>query len=284
MSALAKLAPVNGPLVEREKFKAEGFVLAKGVIDAGLLESLLYEMDELFVLQLRRLELTATPGGTREALHANARRLLAADVEAYLATTRLTRSLPSALALMISEPILRIARELGLESPVASTEMSSHIASDGLKIPGRRPPRTPRQDWRFRQGSLDAIAFWVPLTPISVRSHPLEVVPRSHLLGLLPTNEHLAIDDPRITEEMFAPLPMQRGDLVVYSAFLVHRISEKGDGALRIALGAGFDNAADPTWARRSNPAPERRAPADPAAAWVPSRADLRAVFPTALD
>lgn len=288
MTALVRLKTTAGPLVDVEKFKAEGFVTARGVIDVGLLESLLAEMDELFVIQLRRLGLTATPGGTREAFHANAQRLLAADVQAYISTARLTQMLPSAHALMISEPILRIAQELGIEVPVISTRVSNHIMSDSLKIPGGYHKSPPHQDWRSIQGSLDSIVLWVPLTPVTVRSHPLEVVPRSHLMGLLPTEDHImtqAVSDPRITDEMYAPLPMQRGDVVAFSTFLVHRTGEKGDGNVRLAFSGRFNNAAEATYAEHAYPTPYKYSyQTDLIHENFPTAADLRTVFPAARD
>jgi hypothetical protein len=42
---------------------------------------------------------------------------------------------------------------------------------------------------------------------------------------------------------------MQPGDLVVLSRFLVHRLGERGDGSLRAAISAQFNNAADPAFA-----------------------------------
>jgi hypothetical protein len=133
MGALARLRPVNGPLVDRDKYRAEGFVVAKGVIDVGLLESLIHEMD---ILQLRRLALASTPGGTREALHANAQRLLAADAPAYLATARLTQSLPSARALMISEPIPPHCTQRRLRQ-----RRGAKLGGAGVSDTGRPAPR-----------------------------------------------------------------------------------------------------------------------------------------------
>jgi len=241
MSAVLQFRTSAAPIVDREKFETQGFVTARGVIDCGLLESLLAEMDELFAIQLRRLGLSHTSGGSAQAFHINARKLLAADVPSFVAAATLCERLPATRELMSSDTVLRIARELGLSLPVFAAPVRTHIISDGLKIPGRPNKSSAHQDAQGNPGSADGVTLWAPLTAVSIRTHPLEVAPRSHQNGL--------IDPNTIDEEAFVPLPMQPGDVVVLSRFLVHRTGERGDGSLRVAISSEFNNAADPPFA-----------------------------------
>lgn len=286
MTAAAKLEPAAAPDIDVERFKAEGYLVCKRALDPAPLAALVAEMDELFVIQLRRLGLPAEPGGTREAFHANAQTLLRADIPTYISTARLTQMLPSAHRLMISEPIMAIARGLGIETPVISTRVSNHIMSDALKIPGGYHKSPPHQDWRSIQGSLDSLVFWVPLTPVGLRSHPLEVAPRSHLWGLLPTETHImtpAVSDPRVPDDAYVSLPMQVGDVVAFSTFLVHRTGEEGDGEVRIAFSGRFNNASEPTYAGHGYPTPYKYSyQTDLIHPGFPTAADLRSVFPAA--
>jgi hypothetical protein len=238
MSALAQYRTPPQPLVDADKFHAQGFITARGVMDVGLLESLLAEIDGLFVIQLRRRGLAGTPGGTREAFHANAQALLRADPPAYRSTSEAVRRLSSAEEIMLSQPVERIVGELGLNAPVTAGPLAAHIVSNGLDVPGLASPA--HQDARGRPAGAGGLTIWIPLTPVSVRSHPLEVSPRSHLLGLLPVDAAGALDDPRIGEETFVPLPMQPGDVVVLSNLVAHRTGRRGDGSVRVAISAQF--------------------------------------------
>lgn len=244
----------------REAFLAEGYAIFRGALDRAWLDEINAEMLELFRIQLRRrgLPISAT-GDFREDFHADALALLRADVPAYISTARMTQMFPSVHRLMISAPVMEIARTLGIEFPVISTRVSNHIISDLLKIPGGYHKSPPHQDWRAIQGSLDSIVLWAPTTPVTDHSHPLEVVPRSHLLGLCPTVDHIqtpAVSDPRIREEDYVPLAMQPGDIVAFSTFLVHRTGEQGDGRVRIAYSGRFNNAAESTFVEHGYPTP----------------------------
>lgn len=138
------------------------------------------------------------------------------------------------------------------------------------------------------QGSLDSVVLWAPTTPVTLTSHPLEVVPRSHLYGLLPTVDHImtpSVSDPRITEDQYVGLPMQPGDVVVFSSFLVHRTGETGDGNVRIAFSTRFNNAAEATYVEHGYPTPYKYSyQTDLIVPNFPTGADLRKVFPNAVD
>jgi ectoine hydroxylase-related dioxygenase (phytanoyl-CoA dioxygenase family) len=286
--AVRLAAPTPNAAVDRGAFLREGFFVARGVLDPRDLEQLNAEMGELFAQQLRRLGLPVDPGTSREAFHANAARLLAVDVPTYIATARMTQMVPSAHRIMASDAIVDLVRSAGVTVPVLSTRLSNHIMSETLRIPGGYHKSPPHQDWRSMQGSLDSVVLWSPTTPVTATSHPLEVIPGSHLYGLLDTVEHImtpTVSDPRITEDQYRPLPMQPGDVVIFSSFLVHRTGETGDGNVRIAFSTRFNNAAEPTYVEHGYPTPYKYSyQTDLIVPDFPKAADLRKIFPDAVD
>ncbi len=268
----------------RDRFLSDGYIVARDIIDKGALASINEEMSELFAIQLRRLGLPVDSESGREAFLQNALRLLQADVSTYIATARLTQMLPSVHRLLICDPILDLARELGLAFPVISTRVSIHIMSDLLKIPNGYHKSPPHQDWRSMQGSLDSIVLWLPTTPVSEKSHPLEVVPKSHLFGLLNTVDHImtpTVSDPRVSEDQYISVPLEPGDVIVFSSFLVHRTSDEDDGLARIALSGRFNNALEPTYVTHGYPTPYKYSyQTDLIFKDFPTPADLAKVFP----
>jgi phytanoyl-CoA hydroxylase len=271
---------------DRQQFLAEGYVVVKDAIDTALLRTINREIAELFSIQLRRLRLPIDPDDSREAFTNNAVRLLRADVPTYISTARLTQNLPSVHRLLICETILRLAGDLGIELPVISTRPSIHFMTGDLKIPDGYHKTPAHQEWRSMQGSLDSIVFWVPTTPVSAKSNPMEFVPKSHLLGLLDTVEHImtpAVSDPRIADDKFIPIPAEPGDVIFFSSFMVHRTSDEDDGLVRIALSGRFNNAKEKTYVDHGYPTPYKYSyRTDLIHEGFPTLSDLATIFPGA--
>ena len=137
------------------------------------------------------------------------------------------------------------------------------------------------------QGSLDGIVFWLPATPVSARSNPMELVPKSHLMGLLDTVEHImtpTVSDPRITDDKFVPITAEPGDIIFFSSFLVHRTSAADDGQVRIALSGRFNNACEATYVAHGYPTPYKYSyRTDLMFEGFPTLADVATIFPAAL-
>lgn len=283
--------PANGSkavthpqLASREEYLLNGYIVARDLISVSDLEAINDEIADLFEVQLRRLGLPIVPGRSRDAFRLNAGALIKADVATYISTARITQMLPSVHRILISEPIMRLVDELGLSLPVLSTRASIHIMSDDLKVPGGYHKSPPHQDWRSIQGSLDNVVLWMPTTPVTSRSHALEIVPKSHLHGLLNTSDHIMtpmVDDARVTDDMYVPVPVQPGDVIAFSSFLVHRTGEEGDGHVRIALSGRFNNAREKTFVEHGFPTPYSYSyRKDLMFENFPTAEDLAAIFP----
>jgi phytanoyl-CoA hydroxylase len=271
---------------QRDQYLSEGYCLSRGIIPKAELDAINTEINKLFATQLKRLGLPVATDASREAFRANATALLKADVQTYISTARITQMLPSVHRLLISEPIIQLVAGLGIDFPVISTRASIHIMSDDLKIPNGYHKSPPHQDWRSIQGSLDNVVLWLPTTPVTARSHALELAPRSHLLGLLPTAEHImtpSTSDARVREEDYIPVPVEPGDVIAFSSFLVHRTGEEGDGLVRIALSGRFNNANERTFVEHGYPTPYSYSyRKDLIFENFPTPDDMRAVFPAA--
>jgi phytanoyl-CoA hydroxylase len=241
-------------------YRRDGVCVLKDVVPAVELDTVHQEIAELFAAQVRALGLTDSGGELRHAFRQNALAVLQADVRRYIAAARVTQDLPSVHRLLTSERIVRSARSLGIGFPLISTKASVHIMDDDLRVPNGYHRSPPHQDWRSIQGSLDNVVFWIPLTPVR-GSSGVEVVRGSHRRGLLNTVDHImtpSVSDPEITDDMFEHIDMEPGDVLAFSAFMVHRTSERSDGLARIALSTRFNNALEATYVERGFPSPYR--------------------------
>jgi phytanoyl-CoA hydroxylase len=181
------------------------------------------------------------------------------DVEAYLAAARLAQHMVSLHRLGCDAALIEPVRALGLTAPVISTRPVIFFMADGLKIPGGYHKTPPHQDWRSIQGSLDGVVLWVPFSAVDKSNYPLEVLPGSHRLGLLPSIDDVfsnRIEKTALPAWDFEALEVERGDIVLFSTFLVHRTGEAGGDVARFAASFRFNNAAEPTFVERGYPNP----------------------------
>lgn len=133
------------------------------------------------------------------------------------------------------------------------------IMSKELKIPGGYFGLAPHQDFPSVQGSLDGVIVWIPLTEVTANNFPLEVVPKSHLHGLLPRDANKEasweVTPESYRDDDFEKIIASPGDVVFMSLFTLHRSAIDGDiGKLRIALSTRFDNADEPSFQQRAYP------------------------------
>jgi hypothetical protein len=271
--------PEREAAVIREGYRRDGFVVAPGLIPQADLDAI---ADDIWGVFSRRARVvgSAVPKGND---HAAFSRLLldffAHDRASYLAAARQTQYLASIHRLGLSDRILSLLACLGVEVPSQSTRPSILFMADGLRIEGGYHKTPSHQDWRSVQGSLDCVTLWLPLYDVGLDDYPLEVVPGSHRLGLLPSTDdpfgHRIVESEVPDERTFRPLTLGRGDLVVFSGFLVHRTGARGGNRVRVALGYRFNNAAERTYIERNYPIPY---------VYRPDMRLLQEDFPTAAD
>jgi ectoine hydroxylase-related dioxygenase (phytanoyl-CoA dioxygenase family) len=243
---------------EAETYRQEGFAVLKEVIPRNRVNAMLAEFREIFRPILRRhdIEDAETDGERFEAALVS---LFTKNTSEYLAAAKATQSSPALHALGASEPVIDIARTFGIVQPLIAVYPVTHILSESLKVPGGYHRTPPHQDWRSVQGSLDGIVIWLPLVSVDRGFGPLEIIPRSHLGGLLPTRRDPfgnVIDEMSIDPIRFVPVEAEPGDAVVFSMFTVHRTGVEQRPGIRWAVSLRYNNAAAPDFAAHGYPNP----------------------------
>lgn len=154
---------------------------------------------------------------------------------AYIECMKQAQNLFHTFKLSYKDQIIQTLNELGITLPAFSTKpilMISNAATSKSYAHFKTPPH---QDWRSIQGSLNGIITWTALVDVlEIGMGPLEIIPKSHKWGLLDTkkdNWYRTIVDTRVNDGAFIPIPMEQGDCLFFSSFLVHR-SGKHNGIL----------------------------------------------------
>jgi ectoine hydroxylase-related dioxygenase (phytanoyl-CoA dioxygenase family) len=242
-----------------ERYRRDGYLVLKRQVPAEALDACLAEIRIIFNQMAARFDLPQAASIDMAALSAAMAALLRRDVPAYLAAARLAQHAVSLHRLGCSEALVAPLRALGLEVPVISTRPVIFFMADALKIPGGYHKTPPHQDWRSIQGSLDGMVAWVPFSSVDARHYPLEVLAGSHRLGLLPSIDDAfgnRVDEAALPSRAFTTLEVERGDVVLFSGFLVHRTGETGGAVARFAASFRFNNVAEPHFAERGYPNP----------------------------
>jgi ectoine hydroxylase-related dioxygenase (phytanoyl-CoA dioxygenase family) len=193
---------------------------------------------------------------------------------AYRLSCRLLASHVGTIGMFLSPWLIEAVLDLGIEEPIFLTSVVAHVMAPDLWNEGA----VAHQDWPALQSGLDTVVAWIPLFDVGLDDYPVEVVPGSHLLGLLPSKEvkdGAAVVD---TSGMnFVPVTMKRGDALLFSAFTVHRTRTPGTG-LRAAFSHRFENAADP-WFKAHDGYSAQRRTIDREARWTPTLEQVRKAF-----
>lgn len=208
-----------------------------------------------------------------EALRAVLRGAHAKSVDTYRLCCRLMAQNVATMAMFLSPWLIEVVRALGVRKSLFLTNPVAHVMADDLWHEGVGA----HQDWPALQSGLDTIVAWIPIFDVTGENYPVEVVPGSHLLGLLPNKAAEHISEIDTTGMDFVPVPVRRGSVLLFSAFTVHRTRTPGKG-FRAAFSHRYENGEDPTFIARGCPSAQRRV-IERGMKWQPSAEQVRGVF-----
>jgi phytanoyl-CoA hydroxylase len=251
-------------------FRRSGYVV---VTDLVAVDQLREARERILALFNRRLARFAD-GSTPEELLV---RTYASQPELWRQCARRMWDVLPVYRLGGDERIAELLRKLDLADAIVSTR--PEVRTD---MPGDDRYMQPwHQDWRYGQGSLNAVTLWLPLHDVDASRGTIELMPGSHLLGYLDVEE---LENPRrfsIRSDRLPDLPVETaelrlGEAIVFSQFLVHRSGYNSSGRPRITVQARFADAADPRFVERGYPVS-----AGSELVWdePPGEDDLRSVF-----
>ncbi|WP_315769917.1 MULTISPECIES: phytanoyl-CoA dioxygenase family protein [unclassified Bradyrhizobium] len=241
---------------ELDAFNADGFFVARELLDKEAIAQFLHSMKKTIEDQLRGVSAPGEHNDVFSALKA----LHGADIDRYKRVLG---------ALWRKEETHRLAHHHNivnfLKGKFGWTDIFLpgghvvHIMAHELRIPNGYFGFVTHQDFPSVQGSLDGVVVWFPLVDVNKDNFPLEVIPRTHKLGVLPTIKHgtstSEVEPEFYNQSDFVPVEVNVGDVIFMSVFTVHRSSLEGKlGNCRIAISTRFDNGDEPTFVDRAYP------------------------------
>lgn len=239
-------------------YKENGYVVLKEATKQDNVQTVIGEIHRLFKEQLKFLGIEVVEGESDAVILANVGRLFHHDLGRYKATLRQVNKLFSVQRMLTSDSIIHFVKALGLEVLSFPTDAVFHCMAGDLLIPDGYMRLTAHQDWPAMQSSLDSVIVWSTLMDVTSETNfPLEVIPGSHRNGLLPgiTNDHTYEVAPAYYDiDHFKPILVEKGDVIVFSSFLIHRTGKGEKDRIRFACSTRYENVVETTNIERAYP------------------------------
>ena len=236
-------------------YRREGYLHLRSFFRPAEIEAVRRDALRVFEHQLDGADAAVKPcsseGDAEQALF----RLFHQDIARFASCGKQVQHLVSLHRLSLDARILDLLAGLGLAFPNISTRPVLYFNSRHLATKEVYWRVFAHQDWRSMQGSLNSAVVWLPLHDIDRDLGALEIVPRSHRLGLLTTEvvERFGKVD-QFGDSDFLPVEVEQGDLLVFSAFLVHRSGTNSTDSIRWSCHFRYNDLAERTFIERGYP------------------------------
>lgn len=244
---------------QTDQFKKDGFLLLKGALDKSVIAEIYREAREIFALQIKQVLGQTVDIDDRDAFEAAMYAFFEKDFDAFVSTGKTVQHTISLHRLGVSDAILDFVKAVGVEKPVIAVRPAMQFNSRFLSKDGSTHWKLgAHQDWRTGQGSLDSVVIWFPMVDATEAIGALQVIPASHTAGLMQANTtgYAGSITDTLQEEDYIQTEYEVGDVLLFSAFLVHRSGNNVTRNIRWSVQLRYNNLLEPTFIERGYPMP----------------------------
>jgi phytanoyl-CoA hydroxylase len=231
----------------RDFYRENGYLVLKDLFSKAELEGVLGEILDLFGTRFSRT-LSDKFSGYELLVHQY-------GTEMWQQCARRMWDLVTVLGVAANPRVAEALRKIDLAKPMVATR--PEVRTD---MPNDQRYRQPwHQDWRYGQCSFNAATIWIPLQKVNVDNGTIDIIPKSHLMGLLETEElkeprRFSITDPRIEKMDHHPVELELGECVIFSQMLVHRSGTNITRSPRISVQLRYTDYSDSSFIAQGYP------------------------------
>jgi len=210
-------------------YRENGFVILKNFFPKEQVEDAQSEAKRIFFSQFLEKNYTARvklEDLSEDEFNNCLFRLFDEDSDTLFNCGKQIQHLISLHQMSISDEVVLTLKTYGLTRPIISTRPVMYFNHPRLSKQRVYHTVDAHQDWRSMQGSLNSAVIWAPLMNIDKSLGALEVLPGSHLNGLLTNNLENGfgmVDLSLVKNKKFVSVEMDAGDALLFSSFLIHR-------------------------------------------------------------
>jgi phytanoyl-CoA hydroxylase len=238
-------------------FKKEGFLLKKNFLDKGEIEKIRTDAKNVFLRQLLHKGYIKDINVPESEFETALYKFFQEDLECYINCGKMCQHLISLHRLSLDERIISEIQRLNITTPNISTRPVMYFNSRFLAASESYYKSPVHQDWRSMQGSLNSIVAWIPLVDIDKKLGTLEIIPKSHLWGLVESEQDdwfRRIDG--IDSNNFVSVDVEAGDVLFFSAFLIHQSGDNVTQSIRWSCHFRYNDLSESTFIERGYPHP----------------------------
>lgn len=149
-------------------------------------------------------------------------------------------------SLGINKKIIDLLEQCGVEYPAIATRPVLFFNHQRLAKEEVYYKTPPHQDWNSIRGSSDCAVVWMPLVDVDISMGSLRIVPKSHKKGPLIDGVVGGFGTVNsFSKENFIDVPMKKGDLLLFSSFLVHESGDMNTDKIRWSCNFRYNNMYD---------------------------------------
>jgi len=269
-------------VTQKEQFNKDGYIILKNFFSKEEINQIYTEARNLFALQIERVLGKSVDINNKDEFEPAMFELFEADFNTFVSTGKQAQHLISLHRLGTEPKLINLLKSLGYDFPAIGVRPAMQFNSRYLSKGGSHWKLGAHQDWRTGQGSLDSIVMWFPMVDCGEALGSLQIIPASHKDGLLKadTSGYLGSIQEDLSEDSYVQTEFEVGDLLVFSAFLVHRSGENVTKNIRWSIQLRYNNMGEQTFQERGFPMPYIYKPeADLVTPDFPQKQHLEAVF-----
>ena len=246
---------INMTKIEKLAFNENGFALLKGFFNGDEIEAIRLQAKAVFFAQMKQNKIVTTMPDTEAAFDRAMFKLFESNLDTFINCGKQVQHLISLHRLSLDERIMQELQAIGLSFPNISTRPVLFFNSKYLAKKETYWRVFAHQDWRSMQGSLDSIVVWIPLIDIPKELGALEIVPKSHTVGLVAER---VVDSFGVVEGYddtdFVGVEVEQGDALFFSSFLIHRSGTNVTDLIRWSCHFRYNNLDETTFIERGYP------------------------------
>jgi phytanoyl-CoA hydroxylase len=249
-------------MIDKAFYNKEGYLLLKNFAPRSEVQEILDQARQIFQIQFVNRKYTTVLLAKEEdegVYNENLYRLFAEDLPTLMNCGKQIQHLISLHRFSLHERILNVLAEIGLQFPVISTRPVMFFNHPRLAQKKVFYKVDAHQDWRSMQGSLNSVVIWFPLVDINKDLGALEIVPGSHLSGLMTEKIEQGFGMVHVDEAMqqkMIQVEVEQGDALLFSSFLVHQSGENITDKPRWSCHFRYNDLEEPSFVDRHYPHP----------------------------
>lgn len=242
-------------MINLNDYKKNGYILLENFIDTKQIDTIRNEAKKIFCIQLKRLGLIKDFNISDEEFEKALYQLFEKDFQLLMYCGKQLQHMVSLHRLSLDEKIISVLKELGLSHPIINVRPVIFFNSPHLGKKEVDHTKPAHQDYRTTQGSIDSVVVWMPLIDIPKKLGALEIIPGSHMNGLM----NYEVEDAyhtlkNVNDEDFVSVEVKKGDALFFSTLLVHQSGQNTSEQIRWSCHFRYNNIDDVTFINRGFP------------------------------